>query len=122
MPKGHQHHLEWTPERLVRWAQKTGGDTARVVERILASRPHPQQGFRACLGIMRLGKVYGPERLEAACGRALAINAVTYKSIESILQKELDKRSLPQQAPQAPPIEHDNIRGAGYYEKEATSC
>jgi len=122
MPKSHQHYLEWTPERLVRWAQKTGGDTARAVETILASRPHPQQGFRACLGIMRLGNEYGPERLEAACARALEIKAVNYKSIESILKKELDKRPLPQRPPQTPVIEHDNIRGAQYYEEEATSC
>jgi transposase len=122
MPKSHQQYLEWTPERLVRWAEKTGGDTARTVETILASRPHPQQGFRACLGIMRLGKEYGAERLEAACARALTLQAVTYKSIESILKKELDKRALPQKPPQTPPIEHDNIRGAQYYEEEAESC
>jgi transposase len=71
MPKSHQDYAEWTPERLVRWAEKTGPKTAGVVETILRARPHPQQGFRACLGLMRLGKEYGPERLEAACNRAL---------------------------------------------------
>jgi transposase len=120
MPKGHQQYVAWTPERLVQWAHKAGGQTAQAVETILASRPHPQQGFRACLGIMRLGKVYGPERLEAACTRALAVNAVSYKSIESILKRELDRRPLPQKAPQTPSINHDNIRGAQYYEKETT--
>ena len=122
MPKSHQQYLEWTPERLVRWAEKTGGETARAVETILASRPHPQQGFRACLGIMRLGKEYGAERLEAACASALEIKAVNYRSIESILKKQLDKRPLPQRPPQTPVIEHDNIRGAQYYEEEAASC
>jgi transposase len=66
MPKGHREYAEWTPERLVRWAEKTGPQTAGAVETILPARPHPQQGFRACLGLMRLGKEYGPERLEAA--------------------------------------------------------
>jgi len=122
MPKSHQHHLEWTPERLIQWAQKTGGETARAVETILAARPHPQQGFRSCLGLMRLGKEYGPERLEAACARALALNAVSYRSVESILKKELDKRPLPEKTPPAPALDHDNIRGAGYYEKEVSPC
>jgi transposase len=115
MPQGHQHYAQWTPERLVRWAEKTGGETAKAVEIILESRSHPQQGFRACLGIMRLGKVYGPERLEAACARARAIESVSYKSIESILKKELDKQPLSPKQPEKSSIEHDNIRGPEYY-------
>ena len=78
MPKAHQHYAEWTPQRLILWAAKTGEATAQVVETILASRPHPQQGFRACLGIMRLGKRYGEGRLEAACRRAIRIGACSY--------------------------------------------
>ena len=77
MPQSHRAYAEWTPERLIRWAGKSGEHTATLIERILASRPHPQQGFRSCLGIMRLGKHYGQERLEAACKRALAINSLT---------------------------------------------
>jgi transposase len=115
MPKAHQHYVKWTPERLVDWAQKTGGETARAVETILASRPHPQQGFRACLGLMRLGKEYGPERLEAACARALAIRAVSYKSIDSILEKGLDKQPPPEKPAPQPAIEHNNLRGPEYY-------
>jgi len=116
MPKPHQQYLEWTPERLVGWAGKSGGSIKKVVENILASRPHPQQGFRSCLGIMRLGKKYGQQRLEAACDRALAINANSYKSIASILKNGLDKRPL--QQPQLPVIiEHDNVRGSEYYHK-----
>jgi transposase len=122
MPKPHQQYLEWTPERLVQWAQKTGGETARAVETILSSRSHPQQGFRSCLGLMRLAKEYEPERLEAACARALALGSVSYKSVESILKKDLDKRPLPEKAPPAPTLDHDNIRGAGYYEKEISAC
>jgi transposase len=117
MPKAHREYAEWTPERLVRWASKSGGATAEVVERILSSRPHPQQGFRSCLGIMRLGKRYGQDRLEAACARALAINATSYKSIESILKRGLDRVPLPQRQLQLPAIEHANVRGADYYEK-----
>ena len=115
MPKNHQDYVEWTPKRLVRWAEKTGPQTVLVVENILRARPHPQQGFRACLGIMRLGKEYGHERLEAACTRALAVNAVNFRSIESILKSGLDKRPLPQRVPEKEPVAHDNIRGPEYY-------
>ena len=116
MPKAHQDYADWTPERLVSWADKTGPHTAKWVERVLASRPHPQQGFRTCLGIMRLGKEYGPERLEAACGRALRLNALAYKSIESILAHGLENRPLPEVAT-APPIAHKNLRGPDYYQQ-----
>lgn len=118
MPKAHQQYLEWTPERLVRWASHTGGATAHVVETILASRPHPQQGFRSCLGLMRLGKTYGESRLEAACQRAVAIQACTYKSLESILKTGLDHRPLPGVAEDStkPLPVHPNIRGADYYQ------
>jgi transposase len=115
MPKAHQHYAEWTPQRLVLWAAKTGEATAQVVETILTSRPHPQQGFRACLGIMRLGKRYGDGRLEAACRRALRIGACSYKSIESILKHDLDQQPLPGPPAAAPVITHGNIRGAQYY-------
>ena len=116
MPKAHQHYLEWTPQRLIRWAAKTGTATARLIESILSSRPHPQQGFRSALGIMRLGKHYGDERLEAACARAVAIGALSYRSIEAILKNGLDRRSLPPAAGDTAPIRHENIRGARYYQ------
>jgi len=117
MPKAHQQYAEWTPTRLIRWAEKTGGACAQVVEAILASRPHPQHGFRSCLGIMRLGKRYGQDRLEAACQRAMAIGACSYKSIESILKHDLDRQPLPKQAETATPaVHHVNVRGANYYQ------
>jgi transposase len=115
MPKAHQHYAEWTPHRLILWAAKTGEATAQVVEAILTARPHPQQGFRACLGIMRLGKHYGEGRLEAACRRALRISACSYKSIESILKHALDQQPLPGPPTAALVITHSNIRGAPYY-------
>lgn len=119
MPASHQHYAKWTPERLVRWAEEAGGQTAAVISKILESRPHPQQGFRSCLGIMSLGKSYGPDRLEAACNRALALETTSYKSIESILKNGLDGQPLPgrrdKQLELA--IDHDNIRGPGYYDE-----
>jgi transposase len=115
MPKAHRHYAEWTPQRLIRWASKTGGATAQVVEAILTTRAYPQQGFRACLGIMRLGSRYGDNRLEAACRRAMAIGACSYKSIESILKHDLDRQPLPDKPRLAPAIDHNNIRGPKYY-------
>jgi transposase len=114
MPKAHQAYLEWTPRRLVEWAAKTGPATAELVEQIMLSRAHPQQGFRSCLGLMRLGKRYGTERLEAACRRALSIQGLSYKSVRSILDTGLDREPLEEPA-EAAPIEHGNVRGAGYY-------
>ena len=127
MPKAHQRYLDWTPERLVGWAEKTGAATAQVVATILASRPHPQQGFRSCLGILRLGKSFGGERLEAAARRALSIEARSYRSVHSILKNGLDRQALPgTETPEREPIVHPNIRGARYYgaptPEEGTPC
>ena len=119
MPKAHREQVEWTPERLVRWAGETGSATAAVVETIMATRSHPQQGFRACLGIMRLGKSYSKERLEAACWRAMALDACGYRHIQSILKHDLDRRPLPEVSPPDTKIKHDNIRGPGYFAQTA---
>jgi transposase len=116
MPKAHQQYLEWTPQRLIRWASETGPCTSRLVEAILGSRAHPQQGFRSCLGIMRLGKPYGTDRLEKACARALALGALGYRNVESILKNGLDQRPLPGVPPPTPVVEHDNLRGSQYYQ------
>jgi len=117
MPSSHKHYAEWTPERLVRWAEEAGGQTAALIETILLSHHHPQQGFRSCLGIMGLGKTYGPGRLEAACTRALALKTTSYKSIKSILKTGLDSQPLvdPSEKQMELPIDHGNIRGPGYY-------
>ena len=117
MPKAHQEYAEWSPERLIRWAEKTGPYTAKWVECVLASRPHPEQGFRTCMGVMRLGGKCGSERLEAACRRALHLNALTYKSIESILAHGLENKPLPEAVPSTTPITHDNLRGPQYYQE-----
>lgn len=116
MPKRHQLYAEWTPERIVRWAEKTGTATALLVDEIMTSRHHPQQGFRACFGILRLSKSYGNERVESACQRAIEIGAYSYKSVESILKNALDKKALPTESNKTPiPAEHDYVRGQDYF-------
>jgi len=109
-------HGEWTPERLIRWATSLGAPVERAVTVILASRRYPQQSMRAVLGVLRLGKTYGVERLNAACIRAHAINGVSFRSIDSILKKGLDRRDcpLPSQPAAALPA-HANVRGPEYY-------
>jgi len=118
MPSSHRRHAEWTPSRIIRWASETGPRTAELVKTILKSRPHPEMGFRSCLGIIRLGKHYGPERLEAACERALAIQAVSYRSVNSILNKGLDRLPLPTPDPHVVPQSHENVRGAAHFAEE----
>ena len=115
MPKNHQQYLDWTPSRILEWAGTMGEATQKVAEVILTSREHPEQGYRSCLGILRLGKLYGKDRLEAACRRALAIGASRYKSIRSILENGLDREALPETG-LAPAIYHTNIRGSDYYQ------
>ncbi len=116
MPESHRRHLEWTPGRLVAWGEQTGPATGALVTAILASRPHPEQGFRSCLGIFRLGRRHGPERLEAACGRALAAGALSYRSIDSILRAGLERAPLPEPPPVRATRTHANVRGPGAYE------
>jgi len=119
-PKSHRAHLEWTPSRMIEWAATTGPATAKLVETILASKPHPEAGYRSCLGVIRLGKTYSLQRLEAAARRALHLRACSYPSIKSILACGLDRQPLPQEAaPSAPPIQHPNIRGAGYFDSSS---
>lgn len=115
MPEAHRRYAEWTPERLVRWAAKTGPATAQAAEAILASRPHPEQGYRACQGLIRLGKSYGEARLEAACTRALATGPVSYRRVADILKAGLDRQPTRAPDPGAPGLAHDNLRGPEYY-------
>lgn len=117
-PKSHQAHLEWPPSRMVQWAETIGPHTARLFEKILADQPHPEMGYRGCLGIIRLAKKYSHARMEAAAERALATGACRYRSIASILKNSLDRQPLPSSpsAPSAKPPRHDNIRGAEYFE------
>ncbi len=121
MPPAHRHQAEWTPERIRRWAEKSGEETGTLIEAILLSRHHPQQGFRSCVGILRLAKRYGDDRLEAAAGRANAIGARSYRSVASILENGLDRHPLPGTDPEQLSLEHENVRGAAYYRSEGDS-
>lgn len=114
-PKSHQAHLEWPPSRIISWAGTVGPNTVALVQRILESRPHPEMGYRSCLGIIRLGSEYPPERMEAAAGRALHANAASYKSMKSILERGLDRIPVPAAAPSRTPAKHVNLRGRDYY-------
>ena len=116
MPTGHREMAEWTPERIVKWAASVGEYTARLINALIERKAHPQQAFRAAAGIIRLGKRYGNERVEAACRRAYTTNAISYSSVDSILKHRLDEVPLPQDAQQSTlPLFHDNVRGSGYY-------
>jgi transposase len=115
MPSAHRRYAEWTPARMMRAAAKIGPATIALVEAIMQAKPHPEQGFRACLGILRLEKSYGAQRLEAACRRGNDIGATSYGSVASILKHGLDKAYAQDKAPEGEPIRHANIRGRGYY-------
>jgi len=114
MPSSHQRYADWTPERIQRQANEIGPKTSALVEIILRERTHPEQGFRACIGILRHAKSFGRERLEAACDRALEIGARSYTSVTSILKTNLD-RKRPAPATDGPAIAHTNIRGSRYF-------
>lgn len=113
-PKSHQRYLEWTPSRMVQWARQTGPHCARLVEQILESKPHPEQGYRSTLGIIRLGKAVGAARLEAACDRALRMGVASYRSVKSILENNLDRQTEEPELPLKSPA-HENVRGQQYY-------
>ena len=118
MPRAHRAHAEWTPSRLIHWAEQTGPVTGRFVARLLAERPHPEQGYRACLGLMRLGRAHGPDRLEAACGRAEGLRSYRYRTVEHILTHHQDRLPLGDVGPARPPLTHENLRGAAYYAEQ----
>jgi transposase len=117
-PKAHQQYLEWTPSRLLSWAEAVGPQTAQLFRRILDSKPHPEMGYRSCLGLVRLGGKHTVERLEAAATRALHFGAYSFTSVESILRHHLEREPLPGAAVEvlSPVVAHPNIRCAAYFE------
>jgi len=123
-PKSHQAHLQWTPSRMANWARSIGPNTAQLFERILNAKPHPEMGYRSCLGIIRLAQQYSAQRVEAAAERALLAKACRYQSVKSILKNSLDTVPLsPPPPPGSPPLTHDNVRGAEYFDQGGpTSC
>lgn len=114
LPRAHRAQAEWTPTRIIALARKSGKNTAALVEKIITEKDHPEQGYRAALGVIRLGERYGKDRLEAAATRALAFGAHRYKYVQTILERQLDG-SIPTSPPPSAPIVHENIRGGHYY-------
>ena len=111
MPSSHRRYRDWTHERILREAASIGDDTAALAEIILRSRPHPEQGFRSCIGILGLAKRYDAERLDAACARALALGTRSYSSVAAILKNAQERK---QTHPEQSRLVHENIRGSGY--------
>jgi transposase len=116
MPSSHRRYADWTIGRIRRDAALIGPATAALCDLILEQRPHPEQGFRSCLGILRLARPFGVARLEAAAAHAIEIGALTYGSVRSILDHKLDRHAAQQRATDGAPIIHSNIRGSRYYQ------
>ena len=116
MPAAHRAHAQWSPGKLMNWAAAVGPATGELVKRLLLEKQHPEQGYRSCLGLMRLARTFSRERMEAACTRALAIGTHRYRSVASILKKGLDRQPIipPAQA-ELPLPSHANVRGPDYY-------
>lgn len=125
MPSAHRKHMKWTPGRLLNWGQNIGTGTRTVVQWQLENRPHPEQGYRACLGLFNLAKTYGESRLEAACRRALAIGSPTRKRIIAILEAKLDQHPdlfpATHTAAATASRTHSNVRGADYFRVPSTT-
>jgi transposase len=115
MPASHRAHREWTPAKLIAWGERIGAACAAVVRWQMEHRPHPEQGYRACLGLQRLARRYGAERLEAACARAISIRSPTFRSVDAILKSGMDRQPLPSKPTQSSLPLHENVRGADYY-------
>ena len=119
MASSHRAHAEWTPSRLIRWASQSGFAVGELVEQMLRERPHPEMGFKAGMGLIRLGKVHGTERLDAACRRALALRSHSYKTVKNILSSGTDQLPLPIAHEARPTLAaHENVRGGSYYDAE----
>jgi hypothetical protein len=116
MPKSHRAHAEWSPKRLIQWGESIGVNTGAIVEHLLRSKPHPEQGYRACLGLLALAREYGERRLEGASALALRLASPTRKSVISILKSGRDLQSATVTEPLALDLPaHSNVRGPGYY-------
>jgi transposase len=113
MPSSHRRYRDWTHERIRREAGSVGDNTAILVDVILRSRPHPEQGFRSCIGILGLIKRFGADRVDAACARALVLGTRSYNSVATILKNH--RENSPPPMAEGPILIHENIRGPGYY-------
>jgi len=127
MPASHRKHQQWTPGRLLNWALSIGPGTRDVVRWQLENRPHPEQGYRACLGLLNLARHYGQPRVEAACRRALAMGSPTRKRIQAILKAKLDQHpelfaaaTSTEAVAAALKRSHANVRGPEYFRSTLT--
>jgi hypothetical protein len=114
MPKSHRAHAEWSPKRLIHWGESIGANTGAIVEHLLRSKPHPEQGYRACLGLLALAREYGEPRLETASLLAMRLGSPTRKSVKSILESGRDLQPQSDSLAFELPA-HGNVRGPGYY-------
>lgn len=118
-PASHRAHLEWTPSRLIDWGRSIGPHTAALVEQVIRRKPHPEQGYRSALGILRLSKQHGEDRLERACDKAFRIHAVSYKTVKTLLAQRMEATPLRGDNAAAADTGHlgtANVRGPGYYQ------
>ena len=123
MASSHRAHAEWTPSRLIRWASQSGPAVGELIERLLQEKRHPEMGFKAGMGLIRLGKVHGTERLDAACRRALALRSHSYKTVKNILSSGTDQLPLPvEEGLRSTLLPHENVRGGSYYDTEDIRC
>lgn len=118
MPHEHRYYLEWTPARIKKWGATIGPNTRDLMEKIMQSKPHPEHGFRGCLGIIRLSKTYSPERVEQASRRMMDLGVYSFRSVKSMLARGLDKVVSLDTAKTTEAIQHDNLRGGDYYDAD----
>jgi transposase len=112
----HRFVAEWTPEKFIHWGEAIGEEVKLYILKVLERKQHPEQAYKSCVGILSFAKKVGPERLRSACRRALGYGAYNYKTIQTILEKELDKREGPEETDHLLMPLHDNIRGENYYQ------
>lgn len=117
-PRSHREYGDWPPERILAWALTLGPNVGELVSAMLTQRPHPELSYRSALGVIRMGKTYGNDRLDAACRRALHIGSPSYRSVAGILQRQLDRVAIPAPTMPGPPITNDDVRGGDYFDKE----
>ena len=113
MPENHRVYAEWNPRRFGRWAKSIGPEVEGVIKKVLTGRKHPEQAYKVCMGILSLAKKHGDDRLERICGRANRFGTCSYKRIESMVKLDLEEKKQPQLFTVL--ADHENIRGAGYY-------
>jgi transposase len=115
-PHSHREYLKWTPERMRNWGKTIGVQTAAMIEAVIKSADHPDHAYRKCLGLLRLSKSFGTDRLELACARALKLRAIGYRSVKNILNQGIEAADIPEDVQPSEPLLHDNVRGSDYYE------